>query len=233
MVGGTVYVVLNFVLGVAYGFVINMPLYETLIIAGMLSVSSSAIVAKVLVDLRRTGNAETELILGMILFDDIFLAVFLSIMSGLLLGGATSIGATIISVCISIGYMLLFFVIARKGPPILNKLLNITSSEIFIIVVFSSMFFIAGFSETLHVAEAIGALLFGLALSETDHSERIEQLVIPFRDFWSHLLLQLWSRHRPDHAWECVMACSWRGGTDHYRQPGRRHDSGSQGRIIA
>lgn len=173
MVGGTVYVVLNFVLGVAYGFVINMPLYETLIIAGMLSVSSSAIVAKVLVDLRRTGNAETELILGMILFDDIFLAVFLSIMSGLLLGGATSIGATIISVCISIGYMLLFFVIARKGPPILNKLLNITSSEIFIIVVFSSMFFIAGFSETLHVAEAIGALLFGLALSETDHSERI------------------------------------------------------------
>ena len=147
MVGGTVYVVLNFVLGVAYGFVINMPLYETLIIAGMLSVSSSAIVAKVLVDLRRTGNAETELILGMILFDDIFLAVFLSIMSGLLLGGATSIGATIISVCISIGYMLLFFVIARKGPPILNKLLNITSSEIFIIVVFSSMFFIAGFSR--------------------------------------------------------------------------------------
>ncbi|GAE07233.1 sodium/hydrogen exchanger family protein [Paenibacillus sp. JCM 10914] len=80
--------------------------------------------------------------------------------------------------------MLLFFVIARKGPPILNKLLNITSSEIFIIVVFSVMFFIAGFSETLHVAEAIGALLFGLALSETDHSERIEQLVIPFRDFF-------------------------------------------------
>ena len=34
VVGGTVYVVLNFVLGVAYGFVINMPLYETLIIAG-------------------------------------------------------------------------------------------------------------------------------------------------------------------------------------------------------
>ncbi|EFU42262.1 sodium/hydrogen exchanger [Paenibacillus vortex V453] len=120
----------------------------------------------------------------MILFDDIFLAVFLSIMSGLLLGGATSVGATIISVCISIGYMLLFFVIARKGPPILNKLLNITSSEIFIIVVFSTMFFIAGFSETLHVAEAIGALLFGLALSETEHSERIEQLVIPFRDFF-------------------------------------------------
>lgn len=182
--GGSVYVLLNFVTGVGYGFLFGLPLYEVLIIAGMLSVSSSAIVAKVLVDLRRTGNSETELILGMVLFDDIFLAVFMSIMSGLILGGATSVGATLLSVGISIGYMLLFFLIARKGTPILNKMLNIASSEIFIIVVFSSLFFIAGFSEKLHVAEAIGALLFGLALSETEHSKRIEQLVVPFRDFF-------------------------------------------------
>lgn len=182
--GGTVYVLLNFAVGLAYGFLVNFPLYETLIIAGMLSVSSTAIVAKVLVDLRRTGNSETELILGMILFDDLFLAVFLSVMSGLLLGGATSIGGVLLSVGISMGYMLLFFIIARKGTPVLNKLLNITSNEVFIIVVFSLLFFIAGFSEKLHVAEAIGALLFGLALSETEHSKRIEHLVVPFRDFF-------------------------------------------------
>lgn len=182
--GGTVYVVLNFVLAMVYGFLVSFPLYETLIVAGMMSVSSTAIVAKVLVDLRRTGNSETELILGMILFDDLFLAVFLSAMSGLLLGGATSIGGVLLSVSISMGYMLIFFIIARVGPPLLNKLLNITSSEIFIIVVFSLLFFLAGFSETLHVAEAIGALLFGLALSETEHSHRIEQLVVPFRDFF-------------------------------------------------
>ncbi|WP_127586931.1 cation:proton antiporter [Paenibacillus koleovorans] len=182
--GGTVYVLLNFVIGLIYGFLVNFPLLETLIIAGMLSVSSTAIVAKVLVDLKRTVNSETELILGMILFDDLFLAVFLSIMSGLLLGGATSIGGVLLSVAISIGYMLLFFIIARKGTPLLNKLLSITSNEIFVIVVFSALFFVAGFSEKLHVAEAIGALLFGLALSETEHSKRIEHLVIPFRDFF-------------------------------------------------
>lgn len=185
--GGTVYVVLNFAFGLAYGFVMGLPLYETLIIAGMFSVSSTAIVAKVLVDLRRTGNPETELILGMILFDDIFLAVFLSVMSGLLLGGATSAGGTVLSVLMSIGYMLVFFVIARKGTPVLNKLLNITSDEIFIIVVFAALFFVAGFSETLHVAQAIGALLFGLALSETEQSKRIERLVTPFRDFFGAL----------------------------------------------
>lgn len=182
--GGSVYVLLNFVLGLGFAYLAGFPFSEMLIIAGMMSVSSTAIVAKVLVDLRRTGNAETELILGMILFDDIFLAVFLSVMSGLLLGGATSAGGVLVSVGISIGYMLLFFVIARFGPPVLNRLLRIASNEIFIIVVFALLFFIAGFSEKLHVAEAIGALLFGLALSETEHSKRIEHLVVPFRDFF-------------------------------------------------
>lgn len=51
---------INFILGLLYGFITGMPWMETLIIAGLLSVSSSAIVAKVLVDLKRTANPETE-----------------------------------------------------------------------------------------------------------------------------------------------------------------------------
>lgn len=182
--GGTNYVVSNFLLGLAFGFIAGFPLNETLMIAGMMSVSSTAIVAKILIDLRRTGNPETELILGMILFDDLFLAIFLAIMSGVLIGGATSIGGLILSVMISLGYILLFFFIARKGTPFLNRFLNISSSEIFVIVVFASLFFISGFSENIHVAEAIGALLFGLALSETEHVRRIKNMVVPFRDFF-------------------------------------------------
>ncbi|MFT4416765.1 cation:proton antiporter [Fredinandcohnia humi] len=184
VVGGSIYVALNFVLGLIYGFIVGMPLMETLIIAGLLSVSSSAIVAKVLVDLKRTANPETELILGIILFDDIFLALFLTTMSGVLLAGSTTAFGIITSVLISVGYMLLFFIIAKKGTPLLNKWLNIKSDELFIIVIFATLFFVAGFSETLHVAEAIGALLLGLVFSETEHRDRIEHLVVPFRDFF-------------------------------------------------
>ena len=184
VVGGSIYVAINFILGLLYGFITGMPWMETLIIAGLLSVSSSAIVAKVLVDLKRTANPETELILGIILFDDIFLALFLTTVSGVLLAGSTSFLGIFTSVLISVGYMLLFFIIARKGASLLNKWLNIKSDEIFIIVIFSILFFVAGFSETLHVAEAIGALLLGLVFSETEHRDRIEHLVVPFRDFF-------------------------------------------------
>ncbi|WP_409295774.1 cation:proton antiporter [Peribacillus sp. SCS-26] len=184
VVGGSIYISINFALGFLYALLMGFPILEVLIIAGIITISSSAIVAKVLVDLRRTGNKETELILGIIMFEDIFLAVYLSIVSGLILGDSTSIGGTLLSVLIALGYMLAFFIIARKATPLLNKLLNIKSDEIFIIVVFAALFFIAGFSETIHVAEAIGALLLGLVFSETNQGERIEHLVVPFRDFF-------------------------------------------------
>jgi monovalent cation:H+ antiporter-2, CPA2 family len=183
-IGGSIYILINFSLGLLYGYMAGFSTLEILIVAGIITISSSAIVAKVLVDLKRTANPETELILGIIMFEDIFLAVYLSVISGLVLGDSTSLGGTLLSVAIALGYMLLFFVLARKAVPLLNKLLNISSDETFILVVFAALFFIAGFSETIHVAEAIGALLLGLVLSETEHSHRIEHFVVPFRDFF-------------------------------------------------
>ncbi|NLS38980.1 cation:proton antiporter [Bacillus subtilis] len=183
-VGGTIYILINFTLGLLYGFITGFSFLEVLVLAGVITISSSAIVAKVLVDLKRTANPETELILGIIMFEDIFLAVYLSVVSGLVLGDATSVGSALLSILIAFGYMLLFFIAARKLPPLLNKLLDIRSNEVFIIVIFAALFFIAGFSETIHVAEAIGALLLGLVFSETEHSDRIEHLVVPFRDFF-------------------------------------------------
>ncbi|MDT2045267.1 cation:proton antiporter [Priestia flexa] len=183
-VGGSIYILINFSLGLLYGYLTGYPLLEVLIMAGIITISSSAIVAKVLVDLKRTANPETELILGIIMFEDIFLAVYLSVVSGLVLGDHTSVLSSVLSVLIAFGYMLLFFIVARKATPLLNKLLNISSNEIFIIVIFATLFFVAGFSETIHVAEAIGALLLGLVFSETEHRDRIEHLVIPFRDFF-------------------------------------------------
>ncbi|MCY7747630.1 K(+)/H(+) antiporter subunit KhtU [Bacillus inaquosorum] len=183
-IGGTIYILINFSLGLLYGFITGFSFLEVLVLAGVITISSSAIVAKVLVDLKRTANPETELVLGIIMFEDIFLAVYLSVVSGLVLGDATSVGSALLSILIAFGYMLLFFIAARKLPPLLNKLLDIRSNEVFIIVIFAALFFIAGFSETIHVAEAIGALLLGLVFSETEHSDRIEHLVVPFRDFF-------------------------------------------------
>lgn len=183
-VGGTIYIALNFTLGLIYAFMMGWPVKEVLVAAGITTISSSAIVAKVLVDLRRTANPETELILGIIMFEDVFLAVYLSLVSGIVLSSAKSIGGILLSAAIALGFILGFIVLGRLATPLLDRLLRISSSEVFLLVIFACLFLLAGFAETIHVAEAIGALLIGLVLAETEHAQRIEHLVVPFRDFF-------------------------------------------------
>src|SRR3712207_1362411 len=91
LVGGTIYVGINFTVGLLYAYLAGFQLRETLVMAGVTTISSSAIVAKVLFDYRRTANPETELILGITMFEDVFLAVYLSLISGVVLSGATSV----------------------------------------------------------------------------------------------------------------------------------------------
>ena len=184
LAGGSIYIAINFTLGLLYAYIVGFPFRETLISAGVVTISSSAIVAKILFDYRRTANPETELILGITMFEDIFLALYLSLISGIVLSGATSIKGVLASGGIALAFILGLMAIGRFAIPLLNRLLRISSNEVFIIIVFGSLFLLAGLGETIHVAESIGALLMGLILGETKHSERMEHLVVPFRDFF-------------------------------------------------
>ncbi|SFL93823.1 monovalent cation:H+ antiporter-2, CPA2 family [Paenibacillus sp. 1_12] len=182
--GGSIYIGINFILGLMLGWIAGYPWAEVLVIAGITTISSSAIVAKVLVDLKRTANPETEMVLGITMFEDVFLAVYISILSGLVLSNSSSFGGVLLTAAIALGFMLLVLFVGRKAVPLLNRVLNIRSNELFGLVIFSMLFLVAGFSETIHVAEAIGALLIGLVMAETDHAKRIEHLIMPFRDFF-------------------------------------------------
>ena len=118
------------------------------------------------------------------MFEDVFLAIYLALISGIVLSGASSFAGVASSGGIALGFIVGLVLLGRWATPLLNRLFRISSSETFIIVVFASLFLLAGLGETIHVAESIGALLMGLILGETEHSERMEKLVIPFRDFF-------------------------------------------------
>ena len=184
LVGGTIYIAINFSLGLLYAYLSGFSPTETLIIAGITTISSSAIVAKILFDYRRTANPETELILGITMYEDVFLAVYLSLLSGIVLSGATSFTGVLSSAGLALAFIVGIIVLGRFATPLLNRLLRISSKELFVTITFASLFLLAGLGESIHVAEAIGALLLGLVLGETEHSERLERLVVPFRDFF-------------------------------------------------
>src|ERR1044072_6917418 len=197
--GGSIYIIINFTAGLAYAFFMGCPVREVLIVAGITTISSSAIIAKVLFDLRRTANPETELSLGITMFQDIFLAFYLSPVSGVVLSGATSLGGVLTSSALALAFIFGIVVLGRLATPLLNRLFRIRSNEAFLLTLFASLFLLAGLGETIHVAEAIGALLLGLVLAETEHGERIERLIVPFRDFFGALFFFLFGLNNAPH----------------------------------
>ena len=182
--GGTIYIGINFTVGLVFAYLTGFSPIEMLAVAGITTISSSAIVAKILFDYKRTANPEAELILGITMYEDVFLAVYLSLLSGIILSGASSFIGVLSSAGLALGFILGFIVLGRWATPFLNWLFRISSNEVFLISVFACLFLLAGAGELIHVAEAIGALLLGLTLGETEHSGRLEKLVVPFRDLF-------------------------------------------------
>lgn len=184
LTGGLFYILINFSTGLIMGWIGGLPIKETLVICGIMTSSSTAIVAKVLMDLKRTANKETEIIMGMIMFDDLFIAIHISILSGLLLSGSKSVWGIVFTAATAIVFIMFMLFVGKRVIKYLDKLLDIPSTELFLLIVMAFLFLVAGFSESLHVAEAIGALLVGLVFAESVHAKRIEHNILPFKEFF-------------------------------------------------
>ncbi|MFQ6851152.1 cation:proton antiporter [Streptomyces sp. 35M1] len=178
--GGT-YLVLNVGAGLVFGFALGWGTSEALVLAGVLGISSSAIVTKILVDLGRIGNPETRPILGIIVVEDIFLALYLAALQPIL-SGADSLSAALIDGGKAFGFLLLLALSARFGTKLIGKLMNTKDDELLVISFLGVAVFVAGVSEMFGVADAIGAFMVGLMLGSTSSGDRILKLVHPLRD---------------------------------------------------
>ncbi|MCI4046379.1 cation:proton antiporter [Streptomyces sp. TRM75563] len=178
--GGT-YLVLNVGAGLGFGFALGWGTSEALVLAGVLGISSSAIVTKILVDLGRIGNPETRPILGIIVVEDIFLALYLAALQPIL-SGADSLSSALIDGGKAFGFLLLLALAARFGTKLIGKLMNTKDDELLVISFLGMAVFVAGVSEMFGVADAIGAFMVGLMLGSTSSGDRILKLVHPLRD---------------------------------------------------
>ncbi|WP_217195759.1 cation:proton antiporter [Streptomyces buecherae] len=180
LAGGS-YLALNVGAGLAFGFLVGWGTSEALVLAGVLGISSSAIVTKVLVDLGRLGNPETKPILGIIVVEDIFLALYLAALQPVI-SGADSMSAAAGDAGKAFGFLLLLAAIARWGIGVIDKLISTRDNELLVISFLGAAVFVAGVSEWFGVADAIGAFMVGLMLGSTTSGNRIRKLVHPLRD---------------------------------------------------
>ncbi|MCL0106480.1 cation:proton antiporter [Peptococcaceae bacterium] len=184
LLGGTLYVFLNVLRGFVLGWFFFDDFYEILIVVGITGISSSAIITKLLVDLKRTANPETRMILGILVIEDVFIAIYLSVLGALLFAKAATIGQTVLTVLIMVAFILLVMATGRKIGRTIEGIFNKCSGENFVIMLFTLLLVTVVVLKKIHVEEVIGALLLGMILAETAHSKKIIQTITPMRELF-------------------------------------------------
>lgn len=180
------YLALNMGGGLALGFAFGWGTREAFVIAGITGISSSAIVTKVLVELHRLANPETRLILGIIVIEDLFLALYLAALAPVL-GEAESAAEGALLFLRALVFLLLLAAVAQWGAPIVEKIVTAKSDELLVVLFVGFALLVAGVAYELGVSDAIGAFMAGLVIAGTSLASRVERLVRPLRDAFAAL----------------------------------------------
>jgi len=183
---GTIDLVLNVGAGLLIGYLIGFGLYEILFIAGIVYISSSGIVAKALVDFRKLANPEAEVILGIMVFEDLVMAVGLALLITLV-SKHNGIGGIAIAIVLILLFLTLTALVSRRFGHIVSRAIDIQSEELFLLTVLGTALLFSVLASRFGISEAVGAFLFGLLLSETEHAERAKEKLLPIKDVFASI----------------------------------------------
>ena len=173
----------NVALGVGLGLAVGLTLLEALFLAGIVYPSSSAVITKSLIDLGWIADPESEAILGVLVVEDVLMAVYLALLAALAIGGPPE--AALLPLAESLGFLLLFALLATVGSGLVERAFDTRSNELFLLRVVGLTALLAGFALTTGVSEAVAAFFVGAAISESDLKPRLESVVAPARDLFA------------------------------------------------
>ncbi|MFC6721402.1 cation:proton antiporter [Halobacteriaceae archaeon SHR40] len=181
---GLIDLVINFGVGFVLGFLLFGDVLAAFIIAGMVYISSSAIITKSLIDLGWIANEESSPLLGTLVFEDLFIAVYLAVLSALV-AGAGDVTEAAFSVGLGLGFILVLLILVYAGTALFTALIETESNEFIALRVTGVTVLVAGAALTLGVSEAVAAFFIGMAFSGTGRAEKLENLLEPVRDIFA------------------------------------------------
>ncbi|MFJ3162806.1 cation:proton antiporter [Streptomyces kanasensis] len=179
---GAVDFVLNALPGAAAALLLGWGPVAAVALAGVTWISSSGVIAKVLADLGRLGNRETPAVLGILVIEDLSMAVYLPLLTTLVAGvGLLAGGATLM---IALGTVTVVLYLALRHGRHISRAVSSDNPEMLLLVVLGLALLVAGVAQRLQVSAAVGAFLVGIALSG-EVAEDARKLLSPLRDLFA------------------------------------------------
>ncbi|MDB9309720.1 cation:proton antiporter [Aphanizomenon sp. CS-733/32] len=157
-------------------------------LGSILSLSSTAVVLKCLMERNETETPHGQVMLGMLVVQDLALGLMLAVLPALHAPGEV-IGIAVLMALLKIGLFAAGAIVAGiwSIPPLLRLLARTESKELFLLGIVTICLGIAIFTEYLGLSIEMGAFVAGLMISEVEYADETLTIVEPLRDIFASL----------------------------------------------
>ena len=172
---------------IVLGF-LNVPFREALFYGFLISLSSTAVVLKILADRGETDAPQGRISLGVLIFQDLAIVPMIALVPVLANAGRVSLGAIGLRFGLSALAIAAAFLLARFFMPrILHLIVRLRSREVFLIATLFIVLGMAWLTSSLGLSLALGAFLAGVVLAESEYSHQVASDVLPFKSVFNSL----------------------------------------------
>ncbi len=182
---GAVEIGLMMTLGYAAGQVLGWSQLESIFAAGIVAISSTVIIIKVLQE-RRVERALEDLVFGVLIVEDLVAIVLIAALTAVAGGMGLSAGA-LAQTGLRLGLFLM--ALAAAGilvvPWLMRIILRLRSPETTLVASVGLCFAAALLASSAGYSVALGAFLAGSLVAESGASRQVEELVRPVRDMFA------------------------------------------------
>jgi CPA2 family monovalent cation:H+ antiporter-2 len=181
--GGTAQVLLTALLIGGAVMLLGLPFAAAAILGAVLSLSSTAVVMQLMSEQNNTGSRLGQAAFSILMLQDLAVVPIL-VLIGVLARGSGDGAATLALVTMAKagGAIALIYLVGRQViHPLFKAFARHRQPDVFMALILLSTFGIAGLSAAAGLSMALGALVAGLLLAETEFRHEVELMVEPFK----------------------------------------------------
>ncbi len=168
-------VVLPFAGGYWVAVLLGLETMVAVVCGAALTATSVGITARVLSDLGRLQDEESQIVLGAAVIDDIIGLIILAVVAQLVAGAEVTPTGVTITALVAFGFVAAVLVLGRYiVPPMFDLLARIGKPETLATMALAFAFLVAYLADAADSALIVGAFAAGLVLAPTRHAHTIE-----------------------------------------------------------
>ncbi|MBS0011099.1 MAG: cation:proton antiporter [Bacteroidales bacterium] len=185
-IGGPLQVALTVLVSGLVYYLMGGSLNESVFIGFLFSLSSTAVVLKILQDRNEISSPHGRNALGILIFQDIII-VPMMLVAPIMAGQTSNITMSVVSLLVKTIIVIGITIISARYivPRLMYTIARTKSKELFLIATMTICFAVAFLTSMAGLSLALGAFLAGLIISESEYSHQATSIILPFRELFA------------------------------------------------